>query len=380
VQHHAKPLGIRTRRRIAFGAMIAIGRAFVPAAGGLAVALAAALACDTLHAPLPWMIGPLLAVAGTRVAGWPVAAAPGGRQVGQWIVGTALGLYFSPLVAQRVSSFVWLLLLGAIFAIAVGYLCGYILSILGGTDRTTAVFASVPGGAAEMAVLGERFGARVDQVAAAQSFRLLLVVVTIPSVFAALGLHGADPFLAAGSDVRWPALAALLSVTAAAGLLLTRLNVPNAFVLGALVVTIPLTIAGVTASAMPRVLLNGAQLLLGCALGSRFNRSFLARAPRFVAAVVVTVAVAIGVSILFALIMARLTGIHPATLVLATAPGGIAEMAVTAQVLELGVPMVTSFHVTRVMLLLTCTGPLFAWLRGRERRRRRTRSSRGPVA
>jgi membrane AbrB-like protein len=231
-----------------------------------------------------------------------------------------------------------------------------------------------------MAVLGERFGARVDQVAAAQSFRILIVVVTIPSAFAALGLHGADPFLAASSEVRWPALAALLLVTAAAGLLLARLNVPNAFVLGALVVTIPLTIAGVSTSAMPRVLLNGAQLLLGCALGSRFNRSFLARAPRFVAAVVVTVALAMGISVLFALFMARVTGIHPATLVLATAPGGIAEMAVTAKVLELGVPIVTSFHVTRVMLLLTCTGPLFAWLRERERRRRRARTSRGPVA
>jgi len=358
--------------------MTAIRRAFVPVVGGLAVALAAAFACAALHTPLPWMIGPLLAVAGTRVAGWAVAAAPGGRQVGQWIIGTALGLYFSPLVAQRVSSFVWLLLLGAVFAVAVGYLCGYLLSILGGTDRTTAVFASVPGGAAEMAVLGERFGARVDQVAAAQSFRILLVVVTIPSLFAALGLHGADPFLASGSEVRWPALALLLLVTATAGLLLTRLNVPNAFVLGALVVTIPLTIAGVSTSAMPRVLLNGAQLLLGCALGSRFNRSFLARAPRFIAAVVVTVAMAMGISVLFALFMARLTGIHPATLILATAPGGIAEMAVTAQVLELGVPMVTSFHVTRVMLLLTCTGPLFSWLR--ERRRRRAPTSRGPMA
>jgi membrane AbrB-like protein len=305
---------------------------------------------------------------------------PGGRQVAQWIIGTALGLYFSPLVAQRVGGFVWLLILGAIFAIAVGYLCGFILSILGGTDRTTAVFASVPGGAAEMAVLGERFGARVDQVAAAQLFRILLVVVTIPSLFAALGLHGADPFLAAGGEVRWPALVALLSVTGAAGLLLARLNVPNAFVLGALVIAIPLTIAGVSTSAMPRAMLNGAQLLLGCALGSRFNRSVLARAPRFVAAVVVTVVIAMGISVLFALFMAHLTGIHPATLVLATAPGGIAEMAVTAKVLELGVPMVTSFHVTRVLFLLTCTGPLFAWLRHHRRRRERTRASRGPVA
>jgi len=333
-------------------------------------ALVAGFACDALHTPLPWMIGPLLAVAGARVAGRPVSAPAGGRQVAQWIIGTALGLYFTPAVAQRVSGILWLLVLGALFAIAVGYFCGYILSILGRTDRTTAVFASVPGGAAEMAVLGERFGARVDEVAAAQSLRILLVVVTIPSVFAVLGLHGADLFLAAGSEVRWPALAALLAMTATAGLVLARLRVPNAFVLGALVVAIPLTIAGVGTSAMPRVMVNGAQLLLGCALGARFNRTFLARAPRFVGAVVVTVGLAIGISVLFALLMARLSGIHPATLVLATAPGGIAEMAVTAKVLDLGVPVVTSFHVTRVMLLLTCTGPIFAWLRSRGRRRR----------
>src|SRR6202171_6678729 len=122
-------------------------RDFVPVAGGLAVAFAAAPACVALHTPLPWILGRLVAVAATRVAGWPVDALPGGRQVGQWLIGTALGLYFSPRVAERVGGFVWLLILGAIVAIAVSYFCGYLLSILGGTDRTTALFASVPGGA-----------------------------------------------------------------------------------------------------------------------------------------------------------------------------------------------------------------------------------------
>jgi hypothetical protein len=61
--------------------------------------------------------------------------------------------------------------------------------------------------------------------------------------------------------------------------------------------------------------------------------------------------------------------LHPATLVLATAPGGIAEMSITAKVLELGVPVVTAFHVTRVVLLLTCTAPIFVWLRRRRRAR-----------
>ena len=44
---------------------------------------------------------------------------------------------------------------------------------------------------------------------------------------------------------------------------------------------------------------------------------------------------------------------------LATAPGGIAEMCITAKVLQLGVPLVTAAHVTRVIVLITTTGPTF---------------------
>src|SRR5207248_11786935 len=118
------------------------------------------------------------------------------------------------------------------FAIGLGYVCGFLLAIAGRTDRTTAIFASVPGGAAEMTILGERFGARVDEVAAAQSIRIVLVVVTIPTVFAALKLHGADPFFSGASEVHWDRLSALLAATMAAGWTLQRLGVPNAFVLG----------------------------------------------------------------------------------------------------------------------------------------------------
>ena len=46
---------------------------------------------------------------------------------------------------------------------------------------------------------------------------------------------------------------------------------------------------------------------------------------------------------------------------LALAPGGIAEMCITAKVLQLGVPLVTAAHVTRVIILLLLTGPLFGW-------------------
>ncbi len=251
-------------------------------AGALLIGLAAALSSSALNVPLPWMIGPLLAVAAVRMCGVHVTGPRGGRQTGQWIIGSALGLYFTPAVVEHLGTVAWLLVVGALFAIGLGYVCGYVLSLLAGTDRTTALFSSVPGGAAEMTILGERFGARVDEVAAAQSLRILIVVVSIPSIYAALRLHGADPFVAGDTEVRWPVLATLLAATAVGGFVMQKLKAPNAFVLGALAVAIPLTALAFTASAVPRWLINLAQLLLGCALGSRFNRSFLTRAPRFV--------------------------------------------------------------------------------------------------
>ena len=262
--------------------------AWLPAAKGLAIGFAAALVWVAVHAPLPWMIGPLVAVAACRSAGIECAAPAGGRQTGQWIIGTALGLYFTPPVAELVTRMWWLLLFAAVFALALGYFCGYLVARLAGIDRTTAVFASVPGGAAEMSVLGERYGARVDEVAAAQSLRLMLVVVVIPWVFAALNAHGADVFQPGTTEVEGLGLTALLAATLVGGLALQRFHVANAFVLGALAVAIPLTVAEVNLSAVSRWLTNAAQLLLGCALGARFERSFLRRAPRFVAVVVVS--------------------------------------------------------------------------------------------
>ena len=117
---------------------------------------------------------------------------------------------------------------------------------------------------------------------------------------------------------------------------------------------------------MPQIASNAGQCLLGCALGARFQPDFLRGAHRFVSAVAASVLVSIAVSALFAVGMAWASGLNPATLVLGTAPGGIAEMCITAKVLQLGVPLVTAFHVTRVVVLLLVTAPLFARIRGRQ--------------
>ena len=47
------------------------------------------------------------------------------------------------------------------------------------------------------------------------------------------------------------------------------------------------------------------------------------------------------------------------TIWLGLAPGGLAEMAITAKVLMLGVPMVTALQVTRMVFVVMVTGWLY---------------------
>jgi membrane AbrB-like protein len=293
------------------------------------------------------------------------------RYCGQWIIGTALALYFTPVVMRQVAELWWLLLLGALFAIALGYVSGLVLARLAGFDRTTGIFASVPGGASEMMILGERFGGQLDRIAAAQALRILIVVAIVPAAITTVGVQGTDLYVQGANTFHWGGFALLMALTFAGSLAFQRLQFPNAFVLGSLAVAIPLTAMEVDLSLMPQVVSNAGQLFLGCALGSRFQRDFLRGAHRFVAAVVATVLLSIALSAIFGAAAAWAFGLSAPTLVLGTAPGGMAEMRVTAKVLQLGVPLVTAFHVTRLVVLLLATPFVFARLRHWYRMRRR---------
>lgn len=344
------------------------GGGAVPALAALAACAAGGAIAFFLHVPLPWMTGSLLTMAALKFAGAPVAAPRGGRELGQILVATALGLYFTPPVAREVLGRWDLLVAAALFATVLAYVGAWMIATWSDTDRTTALFASVPGGATEMMHLGERFGARADRIAVAQSLRILVVVVTVPAAMLWSGAHGVEDYPAVTVAVDHRGLALLLACTAAGGLALWVVGSPSPFMLGSLMVAIGLTVAGVQWSSVPTPLVNAAQVLLGCNLGSRFERAFVRGAPRFVLVVLASIVAGIAISAAFAVAAAWWSGLPVATMVLATAPGGIAEMCITAKVLQLGVPLVTAAHVTRVIILVTTTGPLFRMLRRLRRR------------
>jgi membrane AbrB-like protein len=214
----------------------------------------------------------------------------------------------------------------------------------------------------------------MDRIAAAQSLRILIVVAIVPGAITAAGFHGSDAYVQGAKTFDPGGFVLLMMLTFVGSVVFQRLRAPNAFVLGSLAVAIPLTALSIDLSMMPPLVSNAGQCVLGCALGSRFQSDFLRGAHRFVGAVVVTVLMSIALSAAFAIALAWLSGQSAPSLILGTAPGGMAEMSITAKVLQLGVPLVTALHVTRLVVLLILTPVIFprarTWYRARQRRRR----------
>jgi membrane AbrB-like protein len=331
----------------------------VPVAGALLVCALGGATFAWLKVPLPWMMGSMLAMAAAQMAGARLEPLPGGRNAGMVVVGVSLGLYFTAPVVHEVAKYwPWFVALG-FAAIGFGTVSAFVLTRLSGVDRATAYFGSMPGGAAEMAMLGETFGAAPDRVALAHSVRMVLVVTLFPVGITLAGFSATDDYVPVIVPFDAQGLAILLAIAAAAGWLARRLRVPTAYMMGPLVVTIALTVSGIAWSSVPSLLTNAAQVLLGCALGARFDRTFLAGAPRFMTALGVSVGITLALALLVGAGIALGSGVYLGSALLAAAPGGIAEMSITAKVLRIGVAFVTAAHVVRYVIVVTLTVPVF---------------------
>ncbi len=324
--------------------------AVAAAAGGAALSL--------LHVPLAWMIGSLVA---TAALGWwrPVDVPGWARPAGLVFLGLGLGATFSGPVLAAVTGALPALLVAGVVSIAAGVAVAPIFRRVAGTDARTSVFAAVPGGIVVMAMLAQEAKVPVAPVTLAQTIRVLVVVLTFPPLLGWLAPHGAyGEFMAPRQPFSLWGLAAM----AAGGLLLVWplrcLGIANPWMLGPCGLAIALAATGWLPSGVPKPLVDAAQVAMGATLGLRLNRGFVLASRRLFRA---SVLAALALSALLALLavpLALLADLPVAAAILGLAPGGMPEMALTAKALELAVPLVLGFHLTRTVLANLLVGPM----------------------
>jgi membrane AbrB-like protein len=130
-----------------------------------------------------------------------------------------------------------------------------------------------------------------------------------------------------------------------------RLRLHNGYLLAPIFFGAALTMNGVQLSAVPHWMTDFAQLMFGLVLGARYERAFFARYKLFIPFALLNSLFIIVASVAAGAALARLFDLPIATMIIATAPGGLAEMTITAQALQISVPLVVAFHLFRVVMV-----------------------------
>ena len=323
---------------------------------GLSFAFAGAILANALGFPLPWLLGPLLITVIFGIFKVPSQCDLRWRKCGQWVIGTGLGLYFTPLMMTTLLLNWPALVIGIVWALILGSVLAWAQYKLIHLDWATSWFSSCIGGASEMVNIAERYHAQVDKVAAAHSLRIVLLVVCIP-VFLEWYYTVNLSLMPTPSYVESTALEVmiLLCLSFCAALLANKLKVLNPWVLGPLVVIGGLTAFDFQLTHLPEFLIHFGQLCIGWSLGSKFPFNFFSTSRKFIVGCLVFNMIGLVMSTLIAIVLARLFNFNEATMILGISPGGIAEMALTAKALGLAVPVVVAFQLTRlIVILLTC--------------------------
>jgi membrane AbrB-like protein len=316
--------------------------------------------------PLPWMMGAMVLCMLATLVRLPVAAPSTVRPPMLALIGVMLGSGFTPAVISSLPH--WIPTMVGLFAfiLVCGVTCVAYFRKIAGLDMATAYFSGMPGGLAEMIVLGEEKGADTRVIALVQSARVFMIVMTLPFLVQWLsGVDLGDRSRGNGIslfDVTW-STPLWLGATALAGALLAHaLRLPSKYLLGPMLVSALIHATGMTDFALPWEVIAGAQLIMGCVIGCRFAGTPTAQILRILGLSLGSTFILLAVTIIFAMGISQVSDYGMIPLILAYSPGGLAEMSLIALALQVEVAFVAAHHIVRVFAVMLGARLLFRWI------------------
>ncbi len=309
---------------------------------------------DALNMPLPWMLGAMLFTSIAAVAGVRIAVPMPLRSTMVVILGIMLGSAFDPGILQNIGRWAASLAGLAVYILACIALGIAYLRLIARYDPITAFFTATPGGFNEMVLIGGAMGADERAIAMGHSARVMLVVFTLPILFRLFG--GLDPAARAALDSMEASLSlqdwALLACCIVGAPVARYVRLPAAMLIGPMVLSAGLHVAGLTDAKPPFVLVAAAQVIVGSGVGSRFAGV----GPRQIARTMLVSAgltlVLLGTTVGFAVLVNQFTGLGVRDLILAYSPGGLAEMSLVALALDGDAAFVSTHHIVRIILIV----------------------------
>jgi membrane AbrB-like protein len=221
----------------------------------------------------------------------------------------------------------------------------------------------MPGGLQDMLAFGEEAGGDARALSLLHATRVLLIVTIVPGLLWAA--YDTDLTLAPGASAKDYAVGQLLLLFGA-GLLgwrvAKRFGLFGAAILGPMLLTAVLSLAGIISARPPAEAIQAAQFFIGLVVGVKYSGITLAEVRRFIVAGLGHAVILAILAAIFAEIVVLAGLAPPLDAILAFSPGGQAEMAIMAIVAGADVAYVILHHLLRIVLVITCAPLVFSRL------------------
>lgn len=317
--------------------------------------------------PLPWMTGPLLATTVATMAGVPLKAPGGVRGIVVAVIGTMVGASFTPNVLDEAVQWAGTLTAMVIFVLLLMASVSYALRRFAGFSVPTAYFSAAPGGFNQIMILGSALGGDDRTIALIQSVRVTLTVLLIPFWFRLLEGYDPDkalPFVRIGDIGAFDASA--LAACAVVGYWVgERIRLPIPALIGPMVLSAALHLAGITAASPPSEIVNIAQIVIGTSAGCRFTGITVRRVVGTLTIGGLTTVYMLIVTVGAAFALDYAFGLPFAKVLLAFAPGGLAEMVLVSLAMGIDPAFVSIHHLVRLIVIYVAVPFAFRLLMAR---------------
>jgi membrane AbrB-like protein len=328
----------------------------------VAIAAAGAAAFHVLDLPLPFLFGPLFASLLAALLKRPLKGLGPVSKAARTILGVAIGASITPEVVAQLPQMAASVAFLPLYIGVIGLVGMPFFHRFSGFDRATAWYAAMPGGLQDMVIFGAEAGGDVRALSLIHATRVLIIVTVAPIVLT-MGF-GADLDRPIGAPASSLSLAEM-GLMAGAALLGwkggERIGLFGATILGPMILTAALSLAGLIHSRPPAEAIVAAQFMIGIGIGVGYVGVTLHELRRDVLAGVLFVIILAVLAVVMTGIVLWLGLAPPIEGFLSFAPGGQAEMTVLSIVAGADLGFVVVHHLTRVFLVITCA-PLAAKL------------------
>ena len=333
----------------------------------VAVGTAGGLLARKLNVPSGAMVGSMFAVIVLNLITEKAYFIPDVKTALQIMSGTMIGCRVGREDLLELRKLVKPIILLIIAFVCMNLIFGGLMIAFTDLDVPTALFSCSPGGASDMALIGEELGANPAHIAFLQVLRLLIIFTFCPPLFRFLFNKKVRPegvtdspssyasdkpeisTIPANTDYR--KLVIVFIVCAAAGLILNFLGVTSGAMLGAMLAGAVFTVFR-GKNRFPVNLRTFMSILSGAYMGCKFTRADLANIRVLLLPILIMFLGIITFILVNAALLSRFTDLDYQTAMFASTPGGISEMALLSE--EMGVDSfkVSVLHTCRLFFVI----------------------------